>query len=88
MSVPALPPNGRSTVVERLHDHWAETPDAGACPTCAHLRRQLNALGRLRFELQKQVNHGEARARAAEARVTELEKQLREPEATYRGSGS
>jgi hypothetical protein len=91
MNLPALPPkppHGHSTLVQRLADDWAEMPLAGCCPTCAHLRRQIDALGRLRFELQKQVNLGEARARAAEARVAELEDHVRHAETTSHASVS
>jgi hypothetical protein len=63
-------------------------PLAPPCPTCARLRQQIDALGRLRFELQKQVNLGEARARAAEARVAELEDQVRRAETTSHASVS
>ena len=47
------------------------------CDTCARLRRRVDGLGRLRFDLQKQINQIEARARLAEARVAELERALR-----------
>ena len=43
------------------------------CGTCAHLGRRVERLGQLRFQLQKQVNEIEARARTAEARIRELE---------------
>ena len=83
MNLPALrpkPPHAPSTLVQRLPDESAEMPLARRCPTCARLRRPIDALGRLRFELQKQVNLGEARARAAEVRVAELEDQVRHAE--------
>jgi hypothetical protein len=78
----------RSTLVQRPPDEWAEMPLARRCPTCARLRQQIDALGRLRFELQKQVNLGEARARAAEARVAELEDQVRRAKKTSHPSVS
>ena len=56
----------------------ARSDDANAgrsasCTDCQDLRRRVDALGRVRFDLQKQVNELEARVRAAHALVAELE---------------
>lgn len=47
---------------------------ANGCPACVRLERRVESLGRLRFELQKQVGHLEAKARSAEARAADLER--------------
>jgi hypothetical protein len=54
-------------------------PVAGAvcCADCERMRRHADTLGRLRFELQHRVNVLDCRLRAAEARVVELEGELR-----------
>ena len=51
--------------------------DAVGCVDCQRMRRHIETLGRLRFELQHQVNVLDCRLRAAEARAAELERELR-----------
>lgn len=58
----------------------ASQPGALACAHCERLRRRVDGLGRLRFELHREVNRIEARARAAEARAAELERRLERAE--------
>ena len=50
--------------------------ETGVCPDCDRRQRHADTLGRLRSELQHQVNVLELRLRVAEARVVDLERAL------------